>query len=342
MKKSRSALTFLLVFVLAAALASLAACGNGSSGKEPGQVTKDTLSVSSEPTEEVESSEPEDSGVEVSKDPFWVMVVGDDRRAGTVGQYGQYADGKGRSDTLMLVRVDPKNYKLTLVTVPRDTQAWYNDQKCKINETYHQGGIEGLKKAVADLTGVEVDHYLITTFVSFQNLVDDMGGLTIDVPIDEGMEDVVTGEYVKFSAGENQTLNGREALVYARERHAYEAYNGNLQEAFRQTNDRYILSTMIMQILSATPDKVADTVRALYKNFETDWDVEEIVAYAKDFCAHRDKIEILSGTGPYDGDIDPEIELWLAYRDEDTWKRVIDKVNEGGDPKEIVDIMSVW
>lgn len=339
MKKSRCILAFLLVFMLAAAMASLVACG----GSQESKPTKDTLSVSSEPTEVVEeSSEPADPGVTLRTDPFWVMVVGDDRREGTVGKHGQYADGKGRSDTLMLVRVDPKNYKLTLVTVPRDTQAWYKDQKCKINETYHKGGIKALKKAVKELTGVQADYYLITTFVSFQNLIDDMGGLTIDVPIDEGMTDVVTGEWVEFPAGENQTLNGREALVYARERHAYEAYNGNLQEAFRQTNDRYILTTMIKQILSGTPDKVGAAVEALFKNFESDWDVKEIAGYAKDFCAHRDKVEFLSGTGPYDGDIDPEIELWLAYRDEDTWARVIEHVNEGGDPQDIVSIMSVW
>ncbi|MBR0404351.1 MAG: LCP family protein [Eggerthellaceae bacterium] len=339
MKKSRSSLAFLLVFMLAVALASLVACGGSQETKQ-----KDTLSVNSEPAEveAEESEEPEDPDVTLRTDPFWVMVVGDDRREGTVGKHGQYADGKGRSDTLMLVRVDPKNYKLTLVTVPRDTQAWYEDQKCKINETYHKGGIDALKKAVKELTGVEADYYLITTFVSFQNLVDDMGGLTIDVPIDEGMTDVVTGDWVEFSAGENQTLNGKEALVYARERHAYEAYNGNLQEAFRQTNDRYILKTMIMQILSGTPDEVGTAVEALYKNFETDWDVKEIVGYAKKFCAHRDKIEILAGTGPYDGDIDPEIDLWLAYRDEDTWARVIAHVNEGGDPTDIVPIMSVW
>lgn len=339
MKKSRSPLAFMLVFLLAVALTALVACGGSQETKQ----TKDTLSVNSEPAEAVEeSAEPEDPEVTLRIDPFWVMVVGDDRREGTVGKHGQYADGKGRSDTLMLVRVDPKKYKLTLVTVPRDTQAWYEDQKCKINETYHKGGIKALKKAVKELTGVEADYYLITTFVSFQNLVDDMGGLTIDVPIDEGMTDVVTGDWVEFSAGENQTLNGKEALVYARERHAYEAYNGNLQEAFRQTNDRYILKTMIMQILSGTPDKVGTTVEALFKNFESDWDVAEIAGYAKNFCAHRDKIEILAGTGPYDGDIDPEIDLWLAYRDEDTWARVIEHVNEGGDPTDIVSIMSVW
>ena len=340
MKKYRSVLVFVLAFAMAAALASLVACSGGSQQSAP---TKDALSVSAEPADDAEEqSSSDDPQVKLRTDPFWVMVVGDDRREGTVGLRGQYADGKGRSDTLMLVRVDPKNYKLTLVTVPRDTQAWYEGEKCKINETYHKGGIDALKQAVADLTGVEADYYLITTFVSFQNLIDDMGGLVIDVPIDEAMQDVVTGHLVEFSAGEQQTLDGKEALVFARERHAYEAYDGNLQEAYRQTNDRYILTTMIQQILSDTPDKVGENVEALLKNFETDWDTAEVVAYAKDFCAHRDKIEYLSGTGPYNGDIDPEIELWLAYRDEDTWARVIEHVNEGGDPQDIITIKSVW
>lgn len=335
MKKSRSALAFLLAFVLVAAMASLVACSSGGSQQSE---SKETLSVSSEPSADQPSSSVPAAAANISMDPFWVMIVGDDRREGTIGLHGQYADGKGRSDTLMIARVDPANNKLTLVTVPRDTQAEYDGQRCKLNETYHQGGIEALKKAVADLTGVEVDHYLITTFVSFENLVDDMGGLTVNVPINNAMQDIVTGEWQEFPAGE-QTLDGKQALVFARERHAYEMYNGNLQEAYRQSNDRYILSTMIRQIL-ANRETVSDNVKALYKNFETDWDVEDIAAYAEYFSANRDNLNIIDGTGPYEGDIDAETQLWLAYRDEDTWHKVIDVVNSGGDPKEVVPILS--
>ena len=332
MKKMSRALAFVLVALLATCVVALSACGSNDTADTK---TKQTLSVTSEPAQ----SEPEPEPVVLRTDPFYVMVVGSDSREGTVGKYAEYADGKGRSDTLMLVRVDPKKYKLTMVTIPRDTQAEYDGQRCKINETFHLGDVEGLQKAVKDLTGVDPDYYLVTTFVGFENLIDNMGGLKVDVPIDEEMKDIVTGEWQSFPAGEN-TLNGKQALVFARERHAYEnLYDGNLQEAYRQTNDRYILTTMIQKIIS-DPDKVADLTTELLKDIDTNWDEREIVAFAEDFAKNSDKLEVIRGTGPYAGEIDAETGLWLAYRDEDTWSQIIDVVNDGGDPTDIVPIVS--
>lgn len=333
MKKTRGAAALVLAVLLAVSALALAACGSSQSAAE-----KDTLSVTSEPTEEqVVEEEP----VVLPTKPFYVMVVGSDSREGTVGKHGQYADGKGRSDTLMLVRVDPKKYKLTIVTVPRDTQAEYDGERVKINETFHRGGVEALRDAVKDLTGVEADHYLVTTFVGFEELVDNMGGLTINVPIDESMADIVSGELQEFPAGE-QTLDGKQALVFARERHAYEwLYDGNLQEAYRQTNDRYILRTMIEQILS-DPDATGELTQKLLAHIETDWDEREIIALAEDFAANKKKLEVLRGTGPYEGEIDYETNLWLAYRDEEKWAEVIDVVDDGGDPSEVIPVVSAY
>ena len=334
MKKQKGLLAVALITVMAVAALALSACGGSSSAStQAASSSSEALSVTSEPTEE--KSEP---AVALPDEPFYVMIVGSDSREGTVHKYGQYADGLGRSDTLMLARIDPKDYLITLVTVPRDTQAEFEGQRCKINETFHWGGIDSLKQAVTDLTGVNPDHYIITTFVGFEDLVDAMGGVTVNVPIDESMEDIVSGEMVEFPAGEG-TLNGREALVFARERHAYEnLYDGNLQEAYRQTNDRYILRSIIEQVMATSdPGALAEKMLA---NMETDWDKEQLVALVEDFAKNADKVHFQSGTGPYQGDIDPSIELWLAYRDEDTWARVIDVVNEGGDPQTVVPIVS--
>ena len=67
-----------------------------------------------------------------AKAPFYVLVVGNDSRVGTTQiSLEDYADGTGRSDTMMLVRVDPVTYKITLVTVPRDTEADYEGSVVK-------------------------------------------------------------------------------------------------------------------------------------------------------------------------------------------------------------------
>lgn len=324
MKKSSSALAFLLAFVLAATMALLVACGGGTQSSQ----AKETLSVSSEPTTDQASV----SSSAVSTDPFYVLVVGDDSREGTVNKKGQYADGKGRSDTLMVVRVDPANYQLTLVTISRDTQAMYEGEKVKINETYHRGGVEALLDAVNDLIGVRPQYYLITTFVEFEKLVDDLGGLTIRVPVYMEMPDIVTNDQVYVDAGD-QTLDGKQALVYARERHAYDAYGSG--EAFRQTNDRRILQRLIEQILESK-GSASDVAEGLLGHVSTNWDKEELLEYAKYFAANAGDIKFIRCTGPYDGGLDYETQLWLATRDEDAWARIMAIVDKGGDPAEVV------
>ena len=75
--------------------------------------------------------------------PFYVLIVGNGARTGTTEASSEmYADGKGRSDTMMLVRIDPKTYQVSLVTIPRDTETTIDGGVAKINEAYHVGGID--------------------------------------------------------------------------------------------------------------------------------------------------------------------------------------------------------
>ena len=172
--KKRGVLATLLIALLAATLMMLGACSQ-SGGPEQ---NRDSMNVQSEPVQEEEP-------IVLKTEPFYVLVVGDDSRAGTVDLHGQYADGKGLSDTTMLVRVDPKNYKLTLVSVPRDTTIDLDGSPNKINESYHQYGIDGLKDEIKKLSGVVPDYYLITNFVDFQKIVNELGGINVNVPVYE-------------------------------------------------------------------------------------------------------------------------------------------------------------
>ena len=158
-----------------------------------------------------------------AKAPFYVLVVGNDSRVGTTQiSLEDYADGTGRSDTMMLVRVDPVTYKITLVTVPRDTEADYEGSVVKINELYRQGGMEAAVEGVESLTGVHVQYYLDMGFVDFENFVNALGGVTANVPIDMHLKDIVNGGTIELNAGA-QELDGPEALVLARVRKLYAA-----------------------------------------------------------------------------------------------------------------------
>ena len=102
---------------------------------------------------------------------------------------------------MMLVRVDPVTYKITLVTVPRDTEADYEGSVVKINELYRQGGMEAAVEGVESLTGVHVQYYLDMGFVGFEKFVDQIGGVTANVPIDMHLKDIVNGGTIELNAG---------------------------------------------------------------------------------------------------------------------------------------------
>lgn len=282
-----------------------------------------------------EASSDKAAGAET--EPFYVLIVGNDSRTGTVEiDKAEYSDGTGRSDTMMLARIDPTTYQITLVTVPRDTAVELDGATNKINEVYRTGGIEASVKAVEDLTGVKVKYYFDTSFVEFENLINALGGITADVPIDMSLQDIVNGNDIALSAG-SQDLNGAESLVLARVRKLY-AYD---LDACRQIQDRQIVEVAIKKIAS-DPASAVTALAALSEHTKTNWPVEGMKATVMNFIDHAGDITFMSGTGPYSGDFDDNAGgLWLIPRDEATWSEVMKVVDAGGDPTTVVPLPTI-
>ena len=264
-------------------------------------------------------------------EPFYLLVVGNDTRKGTVEiKDPDYADGNARSDTMMLVRIDPKEYKVTLVTIPRDTAATVDGHTAKINNSYRYHGMEGLLSQVKELTGVRPTFYFDMTFVQYENFVNGLGGVDAYVPTDMSLQDIVGGDNIKLTEGEHH-LNGAEALVLARMRKIYKED----MEAVRQINDRNLVAAGITFVANH-PEIVDTACDILVENSSTNWNAKDLKVLVADFAKNADKIEILSGTGPYTGDI--EDGTWLATRDEGTWSELMTVVDKGGDPTSVVDL----
>ena len=326
-KKKKVLVTMVAMALAVAALCALAACSSPATQRE-----SEKLDVNADTAEKVT----------IETEPFWVLITGNDTRVGTSqANKAMYADGNARTDTMMLARVNPKDYRITFVTIPRDTQdALADGTICKINEHYNHGGIQETLEAVKNLTGVTPKYYLNTTFVNFEDLVDKLGGIHTTVPLTVTMKDIVSGTKMTIPAGEND-LNGAETLIYARTRHDYEDQLGlTNMEAYRQTADRKIMRTIVEKILS-NASSVEATTELLYGCLDTNWDLASLKYIAKDFAEHADQVTFLSGTGPYVGDFIGPDGIWLAVRDEDTWAQVIDVANQDGDPSTVVEVLSI-
>lgn len=267
----------------------------------------------------------------LSMEPFWVLLVGNDTRTGTVEiTKAQYADGNARSDVMMLVRVAPADHTITLVTIPRDTAATVDGTTQKINAAYQSGGIEAAVDQVEQLTGVSVAHWLDIDFAQFEAFINALGGVSVNVPATLSLQDIVGGEDITLQPGA-QTLDGAQALVLARSRKSYAGF----QDACRQIQNRAIVAAGIQQV-AADPEGVDAAVQALLANVDTDWDAENLTKYVQEFANHADELTIYSATGPYDGGIDAASGLWLTIRDEATWAKVIEVADAGEDPSGIV------
>ena len=263
-----------------------------------------------------------------SEDPFYVLLIGSDTRKGTAvytNQSTQYAD------VITLMRIDPKDYEITFLTVPRDTVLSGNSSK--ICAALNSDDPLDVVKEVENLTGVKVDAYLMTTFISFENLINALGGIDVDVPQTVTMVDPATGKNVKVKKGKNQHLNGAQALVLARSR---EEYEGN-QDALRQVNVRNIERAMVQRVFSTKDDfDVGHVLAALDEDTKSNMDAAAYGLLMKQFMEHADEVTIYDGTGTYEGNIRAGDEEWVIPEDEQAWEALMAAVNAGKDPSTVV------
>ena len=144
-----------------------------------------------------------DSGSILSH-PTTILVLGADKGI-----------GPARSDTIMLMRFDPKTHTVSELSIPRDTRVPVEGQgETKINEAYFWGGPFLAVKTIHDFSGVTINHVMIVTFKGFPRLVDAVGGVNMYVP--ETVTTVASlGRPVIFKKGWYH-FNGKYAMLYVR------------------------------------------------------------------------------------------------------------------------------
>jgi LCP family protein required for cell wall assembly len=134
--------------------------------------------------------------------------------------------GLRHTDSIMLVRTDPEKHRISYLSIPRDLYVDIPGHgRQKINTAYQIGGAPLAIKTVTQLTGLPVHHIGLVQFEDFQTLIDDLGGVEVDVP-----KPIVSNRFDcpyststrcqewngwRFAKG-RQTMTGRRALVYAR------------------------------------------------------------------------------------------------------------------------------
>lgn len=173
--------------------------------------------------------------------PVFVLVMGSDARPGDTQSHG---------DALHLIGINPAAGKATILNIPRDTWTDIPGRGIdKINAGNFYGGPVLEAKAVSELVGVDIPIVLSTGFQGLSDMVDELGGVNVDVPV--AMNDPLSGAV--FPAG-TVRMDGGAALAFARNRHLA----GN---DFMRTSDQAILILAGLSKLRGSSPTPANTLK---------------------------------------------------------------------------------
>jgi LCP family protein required for cell wall assembly len=183
--------------------------------------------------------------------PTNIMLLGSDHRKTT-------GDEDKRSDTLMVVRLDPKRKTISIMSFPRDLYVPIPGHgEAKLNEAYYIGGPELAVKTVKEFTGLDINMVMNVDFDGFRGVVNQLGGVWVDV--DRTYFDNVANQSSDIDLKPGyQLLRGEQALQYARFRHDT---RGDFNRIARQ---QQVIAGLKKQVASSS---LAKNVPGLFRVF---------------------------------------------------------------------------
>ena len=198
--------------------------------------------------------------VAIPGQPTTALLIGTDKRK------GKEAELTGRSDTLMLVRADPRTNTISLLSFPRDLvvnircpgQAEFTD---RINAAFSACGSVGALQTVRTLTGLPINYFITVNFRGFMELVNNLGGVWLDVDHRYLCDATRCPDVTPINLQPGyQRLNATQALAYVRFRHLD-------SDLFRVARQQLFLKALKQQITSSLDfNTVLDIVDAVEKN----------------------------------------------------------------------------
>jgi polyisoprenyl-teichoic acid--peptidoglycan teichoic acid transferase len=210
------------------------------------------------------TSELRAEAVTLENDPVTILLLG-------VDDYVK--EDKGRSDAILLLTINPGTKEIALLSIPRDTRTYIPEigEKNKINHAYAYNGIDATIETVQEMLDVPVDYYIKTGVNGFQDVVDELGGIEVEVPFDFTQVDLKNRK-VYFEEGPME-LDGREALAFVQMRK--KDPEGDFGRQKRQQEALRAISEKALSINSLS--KADDIIKTAGENVETNISLSELM-----------------------------------------------------------------
>jgi len=201
--------------------------------------------------------------------------------------------GIQRSDTIMVLHLDDSKNRVGVMSIPRDTRVNVAGiGPTKINHAYAFGGVSLLKRTVMEFMNIPIDRYIRVNLNGVQHLVDQLGGVVVNVPKNMYYVDAAGELYIELKQGK-QILNGNKSVQYLRFRHDQDSDLGRIH---RQQGFVHSVANRIVEL--GDDADLPRIVGKLSQSFDSDLSTKELTGLVVQFrdALHAERIDM--GTIP--------------------------------------------
>lgn len=249
-------------------------------------------------------------------DPMTVVLYGIDDDA----QRHQENLGQ-RSDSIVLMSINPKDNKTVMVSVPRDTRTeivGHNSTE-KLNHAYAYGGPKMAVHSLEKLMDVPVDHYIAINMDGVKTVVDEIGG--VDITSDATFTTKSTTPF-HFEKGKQYHMDGKQALAYMRARKE----EGAGGDGGRQLRQQQVITSVAKEAFSMNSvTKLNSIFKAAQDNLKTDLSFVELNKFKSDYDNAQDNVKRLTIDGQ---NAQGDDGLYYFYPNKDSLNEVKQKIKD--------------
>lgn len=227
-----------------------------------------------------------------------------------------------RTDLILLCQINRADKRIQILQIPRDTRVNNKRNDKKINSAYYSG-FDVMSREIAQVTGITPEHYVMVGFDGFQEIVDAVGGVTLEIPFAMKYDDPAQDLHIDLPAGK-QKLDGEKAEMYMRYRKGNDGNGYAEGDVGRLSAQKELYNAVGDKLLSPLGLlRLPAVYSAVKKNTETNFIGGEIFGIMKDVMRigkDRVTIDTLPGSGKYVGGVS-----YFVYDAKATEKLVAEK-----------------
>lgn len=292
---------FILSFLISFICFSLIFIGLG----EDFFLKKNTIAIDGNPVEDTDLVEGNKVEQKIKNEVLFLLVGVDAK---------DVKKSKGtRTDTMMLFKVNFDTGDIKLLSIPRDTRVLIKGKEDKINHAHAFGGIALTMKTVRDFLNLDVDYYVKVDYKVVEKVVDEIGGVEIDVPRDMKYKDPYSDPPLDINIKKGlKVLDGKNAHDFLRYRSGYKEGDLGRIKAQQMFMKEFIKQTLKLKNIT----KIPKFINTYYEYVDTNIPLNVMLkgaASAKKIDLENMKTNTIPGTDKTIGGID-----YLIYNREET------------------------